>query len=450
MRGTQNAPFPPGKERYDHPEPEMGRPFICPVRDCRALAISMKHIAAHFHGKHSRFLFNDNGDGTFSKVRAYANRDDSSPGIVVSHIPISAGAPPAANPEFSERQKLQLLSRKSPPMPKAYIPGGTLGSSTLGGTPPDMSKRTLRTETVNDAMDERLAKRPKKTPVPLPVQATVLPPSPTPPSLPLEQPPLTETLQFLHRFLSPNQQIPCRPDILALSKYDRVRNLPASWLDYHFDKTIDPLLYACVLAYLVGTAEEKNPCRKWKGVSRLSDPCVGLPASLPAEARAAFSRSDTCIACQYQYCCYRTKNECDWAKKEKGMVLNGMSKGADATAQAEAEATPQSKLESASDNGAKTVVVDGGYADDDYDMISDGLGPPLSKKELEQVPIRTSQKKSLPPVSTVTQTSAIAQKVSTAWMEEAEEMEDWEVAPGTIKDEVTNMSKISFAMAVTR
>lgn len=131
-------------------------------------------------------------------------------------------------------------------------------------------------------------------------------------------------------------------------------------------------------------------------------------------------------------------------------MLNGMSKGADATAQAEAEATPQSKLESASDNGAKTVVVDGGYADDDYDMISDGLGPPLSKKELEQVPIRTSQKKSLPPVSTVTQTSAIAQKVSTAWMEEAEEMEDWEVAPGTIKDEVTNMSKISFAMAVTR
>lgn len=441
-RGTQNAPFPPGKERYDHPEPEMGRPFICPVRDCRALAISMKNMAQHFHGKHSRFLFNDNGDGTFSTVRAYANRDDSSPGIIVSRIPISPGAPPAATPAFSEKQRQLQLSKKNSPMP--YIPAGpreaTIGS-TLGGISPDMPKRTLRNEAVNDAMDERLAKRPKKTPVPLPVQATVLPQSPTPPSLPIEQPPITETLKFLHRFLSPNQQIPSRPDILALSNYERVRNLPASWIDYHIDKTIDPLHYACVLAYLVGTAEEKNPCRKWKGVSRLSDPCVGLPASLPAEARAAFSKSKTCIACQYQYCYNRTKNECDWARNDNGMALDDMSGEADIAAPAEAEATPQSMFESAYDNRSKAVVADGGYADDDYDMISDGL--PLSKREPEQVPIRTSQNKSPPPVSNATPNSAAAQ------MEEAEEMEDWEVAPGTIKDEVTNMSEFPSAMAVT-
>ncbi|KAL7922541.1 hypothetical protein ACQKWADRAFT_292736 [Trichoderma austrokoningii] len=418
VRGTQNAPFPPGKERYEHPEPEMGRPFICPVRDCRSLAISMKHMAAHFHGKHSRFLYNDNGDGTFSKVSAYLNKDDSSPGIIVSRKPISAGAPPAATPEFSEKQKLQLLNRKSPPMPKAYVPGATL-EATVGGGSPDVSKRTVN----DDAMDERLAKRPKKTPVPLPVRATVLSPSPF--NLPLEQPPLTETLRFLHRFLSPNQQVPSRPDILALSKYERVRNLPASWIDHHIDKTIDPLHYACVLAYLVGTAEEKNPCRKWKGVSHLSEPCVGLPASLPAEARAAFSRSETCMACQYHYCYNRTKNECDWAKNENGMALDGVSEEADATAQAEsgAAATTQSKLET-----------NGGCADDDYDMISDG--PPLSKKEPEQVFTRTSQKKSSPPISTS----------ATTRIEDMEEMEDWEVAPGTVKDEVTNMN-IGFSNA---
>lgn len=439
VRGTQNAPFPPGKERYDHPEPEMGRSFICPVRDCRALAISMKQMAAHFHGKHSRSLFNDNGDGTFSKVRDYANKDDSSPGIIVSRNPISPGAPPPATPEYSERQKM-LLSKKSPPMPKVSIPGGTPGS-----TSSEASKRTLRTETYNDVMDERLAKRPKKTPVPLPVQAPVLPPSPS--NQPSEQPPLTETLRFLHRFLSPNQQIPSRPDILALSKYERVRNLPASWIDYHIDKTIDPLHYACVLAYLVGTAEEKNPCRKWKGVSRLSDPCVGLPASLSTEARAAFSKSKTCIACQYQYCYYRTKNECDWAKNENDTVLDGMSKEADAKAQAEAEATSQPKHESVSDNKAKAVVVDDGYADDDYDIISDGLL--LSKMDPKQVPIRTSDKKSSPPISTVTQTLATTQKLFTAQTEGVEEeMEDWEVAPGTITDDLTNMSEFPFAMVL--
>lgn len=438
VRGTQNAPFPPGKERYDHPEPEMGRPFICPVRNCRSLAISMKHMAAHFHGKHNRVLFNDNGDGTFSPVRAYTNKDDSSPGIIVSRIPISAEAPPPATPEYSERQRLLLLRTNGSPM--SYVPAGpreAVVGSAVGGNFPDIPKRTLRTEAVNDIMDERLAKRPKKTPVPLPVQATVLPPSPTAPSLPMEQPPMTETLKFLHRFLSPNQQIPYRPDILALSKYERVRNLPASWIDYHIDKTIDPLHYACVLAYLVGTAEEKNPCRKWKGVSRLSDPCVGLPASLSAEARAAFSRSKTCIACQYQYCYNRTKIECEWARNDNDMALDSMGEEADATAETEAEVMPQSGVEPASKMMPKAVVADSGYADDDYDMISDGL--PLSKKEPEQVPIRTSQNKSPPPVSNVTQNSAAAQM-------EAEEMEDWEIAPGTIKDEVTNMN-IGFSNA---
>jgi hypothetical protein len=118
-----------------------------------------------------------------------------------------------------------------------------------------------------------------------------------------------------------------------------------------------------------------------------------------------------------------------------------MSEEADATAQAEAEATPQSRLESAYDTRSKAAVADGGYADDDYDMISDGL--PQSKREPEQIPIRPPQNKSPPPVSNVKQNSAAAR------MEEAEEMEDWEVAPGAIKDGVTNMSEFPSAMAVT-
>ncbi|PTB60176.1 hypothetical protein M431DRAFT_173382 [Trichoderma harzianum CBS 226.95] len=67
-----------------------------------------------------------------------------------------------------------------------------------------------------------------------------------------------------------------------------------------------------MLAYLVGKVEER-----WKGLSRLSTPCVGLPPDLPAEARAVSSKSVTCIACQYQFCCYRTKNECEWANQDQ-------------------------------------------------------------------------------------------------------------------------------------
>jgi hypothetical protein len=201
----------------------------------------------------------------------------------------------------------------------------------------------------------------------------------------------------------------------------------------------------------VGTAEEKNPCRKWKGVSRLSDPCVGLPSNLPAEARAAFSETETCIACRYQFCCYRTKNECEWAKKENSLALNGKTE--------EAEAAPRPKHESASDNKFKVVVVDDdstGEDDDDDDEADIAANsknyatPPLatrqmylSKKELEQVALRNSYKKSPPTIPTVTQTPATAQKLSTTEMELMEEMEDWEVAPGTIKDEKTNMSEFS-------
>ncbi|KAL7795288.1 hypothetical protein V8C37DRAFT_373984 [Trichoderma ceciliae] len=443
LQNTKGAPFPPGKERYDDPDDVTRRPFICPVRECRALSISMKYMAAHFHGKHNRSLFNDNGDGTFSKIGNYMNEDGSSPGIIVSYNPLSPGAPPPATPEYSESQK-KLLNKKSPPIPKA---------STAGGTPPDALKRSLRADPDNDIVDERIPKRPKTTPVPLPIQAPLLPP--VTPSQPLD-PPLTNTLLYLHRFLSLDQQVPSRPDIVALSKYERVRNLPASWIDYYFDKALDPLHYACVLAYLVGTAEEKNPCRKWKGVSRLSDPCVALPSTLPAEARAAFSGTETCIACQYQFCCYRTRNECEWAKRESSPGLDGKAE------EVEAAAESQQKREPAFESKYKIIVLDDDGTDDD--MVANihshaGLPPATrlrgrsssssssSKREPQQVPIRNSYKKSSPPTSPAAQASAkIAQKLASAEVEEMEEMEDWEVAPGTIKDERTS-TNIGFSNA---
>ncbi|UKZ46103.1 hypothetical protein TrVGV298_000301 [Trichoderma virens] len=429
-QSTNNAPIPPGKERYDDGENNGKLPFVCPVRDCRVLSITMRALSSHFHGKHNRSLFNDNGDGTFSKVGDYVNEESSSPGIIVSCNLLSPGAPPPAVPEYSESQKKQLLSKKSSPMFRA---------SAAGSAPPDTSKRSLRGDANNETMlDERFPKRPKTTPVPLPVQAATLmsspltvpsiPPPPPPPPIQSLEPPMTDVLRYLHRSLSPSQQVPTRIDIIALSKYKQVRNLPGVWWEHHHDKTLDPLQYACILAYLVGEAEEMNPCRRWKGLSRLSDPCVGLPRDLPAEARAAFSKSATCIACQYQFCCYRLKNECEWANNDGKQDLNGTTEGA----------VSQQNHQSVEESDKVVVLededVDGGAST----RRSNGLS--TSTKQPEQYSVQSSEKKS-PPLSTTALTTSIAgQKPSSAEVAEMEEMEDWEIAPGTMKDEKTNMN----------
>ncbi|KAL7914945.1 hypothetical protein GGI35DRAFT_435641 [Trichoderma velutinum] len=413
----------------------------------------MRALSSHFHGKHNRSKFNDNGDGTFSKVGDYVNEDGSSPGIIVSRNPLSPGAPPPAVPDYSESRKklLNLLNKKSPPTGRVSV---------IGSAQPDTSKRSLRGDTSNDTMEERLAKRPKTTtPVPLPVQAASLvsPPPPImqpvpshppiPPPIHSLEPPMTDVLRYLHRSLSPSQQVPARLDVFALSKYEQVRNLPGLWWEHHHNKTLDPLQYACTLAYLVGKAEEMNPCDRWKGLSRLSAPCVGLPPDLPAEARAVFSKSVTCIACQYQFCCYRTKNECEWANEDLHQDLESKTE----------ETVSQQSHQTGVEEGDRAVVLDdedvgggGGTKVDDHAglprVMRQSSGFSSSTKQPEQYPIQGSEKKSPPLVTTALPTSTAVHKPLPAEVTEMEEMEDWEIAPGTMKDETTN-TNVGFSNA---
>ncbi|KAL6879162.1 hypothetical protein J3F83DRAFT_758857 [Trichoderma novae-zelandiae] len=466
-QSTNNAPFPPGRERYDDVAEGEKRPFICPVRDCRTFAEAMKNLVNHFHGKHNRGLFNDNGDGTFSKVGSYENGGGlSSPGIIVSREPLPPGAPPPATPNWRTRGKAH--SKKSPPTPKASTPTApqNVPQSAPQNAPqsapqsapqdapqsaplPDSSKRSLPGDTNDDAIDDRAAKRPKTTtPVPLP---TRIPPSlPSTPQSPppmaatarLLRPPLTDVLRYLHSHLSPAQQIPPRPDVLALSRYKQARNVPGLWWEYHKGKTLDPLNYACILAYLVGRAEEINPCRRWRGISRLAEPCVVLPPDLPAEARAAFSKTETCIACQYQLCSYRIKNECELGNRD--------DQGLDSTAE---EATSQQNHEPAvaDSHSDKAVDLDDGSADSSTTTKLNGFtsrttgqssGFPPSTTESGQYAPESHHKQDPPLAAGALKTAAAARKLSSAEIEEMERMEDWEVAPGTTKDEETNLNTV--------
>ncbi|KAL6876089.1 hypothetical protein HDV57DRAFT_510485 [Trichoderma longibrachiatum] len=435
-QNTSNAPFPPGKERCENFVEGEKRPFICPVRDCRALAWSLKSMALHFHGKHHSGLFNDNGDGTISKRGSYGNNGskNSSPGIIVSREALPPGAPPPATPSWKIRGKTSV--KKSPLTPRASVPATAPQSvpesvpqsvpesvpqgASLSAPPPDSSKRSLRSDAgSNDAIYDRAAKRPKTaTPVPLPTGIpSALRPTPQSP------PPMTDVLRYLHSHLSPTQQVPARPDVLALSKYRQARNVPGLWWEYHRGKTLDPLSYACILAYIVGRAEELNPCRRWKGISRLAEPCVALPLDLPAEAKATFSETETCIACQYQLCCYRLKNECEW----------GNSRGSESAAE---EAVSQQNHEPAVANGHSDKMASN---PDSSASLSAGQSSGFDSltTQSEQY-VAEYHHKQEPQIAALTS----YRKVSPAEIEAVEKMESWEMAPGTTKEVETNSNAI--------
>ncbi|TFB03856.1 hypothetical protein CCMA1212_004116 [Trichoderma ghanense] len=431
-QNTLNAPFPPGKERCEEVVEGGKRPFICPVRDCRTLSWVLRHLSNHFHGKHNRGLFNDNGDGTISKIGSYENEGLSSPGIIVSRKPLPPGAPPPAEPNWKFRGKSS--SKKSPPTLKASVsatasqsmPESVPQSAPQSAAPPDLAKRSLRSDTSNDAIDDRAAKRPKTaTPVPLPTQispillSTPQSPPPTTPPAQVLRPPMTDVLRYLHSHLSPAQQVPARPDVLALSRYKQVRRVPGLWWEHHRGKTLDPLNYACILAYLVGRAEEMDPCRRWKGISRLAEPSVALPPDLPAEAKAAFSRTETCIACQYQLCCYRLKNECEWGNRD--------DQGLDSAA--EEAASQQNHEPAVTNNHGDRMDLDDGIAN-----------VQASTTQFGQYAAQSQQKQD--PQLAASALEASARKLSSAEVEDFEKMEDWEMAPGTTKEEETNLNAI--------
>ncbi|KAL7940262.1 hypothetical protein V8C42DRAFT_338088 [Trichoderma barbatum] len=112
-QSISSVPFPPGKHRYSHTKAGGRGPFICPVRDCRVLSNNIHSLLGHFNGKHFRCLFNDNGDGTFSKVGEYTNEEGAAaPGIIVSQNPLPSEESPPAAPQYLEKQKKRHRKRK--------------------------------------------------------------------------------------------------------------------------------------------------------------------------------------------------------------------------------------------------------------------------------------------------------------------------------------------------
>jgi len=235
---------------------------------------NLKALGGHFRAAHAGSAFNDNGDGTLSKVAAYERSHlKHAPGVLISQNPLPPDAPPPVEPTLSSANQLRDRARVS--LPKSD-PSWSPFSTPLVSTP--------------------LASTPSLTDV--------------------------DTVTYLHAFLSDKQTTPRRPDIDYMVQLPRRRDLPERWLQYHQGEILDANHYTSAIAYMVGdevhgdnrcTVFENNP-----GPScRLSEPCIRLPAEMPHSAKEYFSKLRTCVGCRYLSHLKKAVNLCTWNTKPR-------------------------------------------------------------------------------------------------------------------------------------
>ncbi|CAJ0541255.1 Ff.00g079590.m01.CDS01 [Fusarium sp. VM40] len=353
---ARGAIIPPNYKLHDDPDLQ----FICPVRDCRRLFNGLKGLGGHFGAGHCLTTFNDNGDGTLTKVGTYQrNGPGGTPGIVVSRNPLPPDAPPPVDPGLSTFASAHQI-RMSRAVEMVKKTTRLQGSTSQSPTPPVLSDPTIKS--------------------------------------------------YLHQYLSPAQRTHRREDITFMLALPRKRDLPESWKQIHRGGNLDVNHYACALAYLTGrvvTGSEQCIANTTRPSSRLSEHCIALPSSMPLSAKQAFSTLESCVGCRYWCHHQRRSNGCDWCPEPKrGRGTSGGS------------------ARSSSSEVSQGTDID----------IEDVVEEPMEPVEPVQEPKRAKRRSSIQNTQVTMReySIGIAGRPSQAGVEL--EMEDWEVAPGRMKD----------------
>ncbi|RKL48000.1 hypothetical protein BFJ70_g2363 [Fusarium oxysporum] len=336
-----------------HDDPEL--PYVCPVRDCRRVFGKLNGLGGHFGAGHCSTTFNDNGDGTLSKVGSYQkDGPGGTPGIVVSRNPLPPDAPPPVDPGLSVFASFQQnrVSRAA-----------------------EQEKKTTRSQ--------------DRTYLPQAMQES-------------------EVKQYLHQHLSPAQKSHQREDIDFMLTLPRRRELPESWKHTHRGSNLDVTHYSCAVAYLTGTVvvgSEQCTVNTTRPSARLSQPCIRLPIGMSASAKQAFSALESCVGCRYWCHLQRRSNGCDWCPEPK------LGRGASGSSRSSSwELNPPMDLDDF--KGVDTMT--------------------------EVQPKRRKRRSSGNDVAMRDQTLTIMGRPEIGV---ELEMEDWEVAPGRIKDESSSDSE---------
>jgi len=384
MISARGAAIPPNYKLHDDP----ALPFICPVRDCRRLFKNLKGLGGHFGAGHCSSTFNDNGDGTLSKIGNYQKSGPgNTPGIIISRNPLPPDAPPPVDPGLSVFATFQ-------------------------------QQRMSRAQ-------EQLAKKPTRS-----HETPVYPPPPLSLSAIKDR---DYTIRgYIHKHLDPDQDAFRREDIDFMLSLPRLRDLPLGWKHAHTGKTLDINHYACVVAYLTGrvvTGSEQCTANTNRPSARLSQPCIALPNGMSLSAKQAFSSLESCVGCRYWCHLQRRSNACDWCPFPMPRVrATGSGSGRSSSSDEEPPAMEIDDEVEAPIVGTVTETVHG------------------NKRPKSRFYTHTSNTKDQPTV--ITQTSAQTHTITTGQSQTGNaelEMEDWEVAPGRMKDDSSNSKFMHFS-----
>lgn len=194
-----------------------------------------------------------------------------------------------------------------------------------------------------------------------------------------------DPVEYLHRIISPRQVKPENEVVRALAKIERKRDLPDAWITHHKSTLLDWKHYVCALAFLTGDeVTGLDACKRLRGTAcRLSDTCVALP-DLPPSTKALFSKTATCIGCRYWCHVQRQSNPCDWAAQpwQSGIPLDTKSQSAgllNRTMDLSTASLAQSKAETdakcVSSDADSSVLREGGRMDDEDEMETWEVAP---------------------------------------------------------------------------
>ncbi|KAK2043149.1 hypothetical protein LZ31DRAFT_632171 [Colletotrichum somersetense] len=401
-----------------HSDP--AHPWICPVRDCRTIFSRLHALGAHFCAKHRNSTFNDNLDGTLSVVDSFkrAGAKYSAP-IVVSQNSLRSNEPPMPEPALppAKAAAASQLQRQSPsPEPQRRLV--TIPRRSVAHKSPASHGPSLNQNEPSQAA---------------PVQNS------------------TELLTYLRSHLSPAYTLPLeRPDVKALLKLPRKRPLPQTWrLKYTGVGHLAPLATVALLIYLTGdeAPEACSVCHKdTNPFENFLQPCMVMADAVPSFLKEVGNKA--CAGCQWRSNFRREKNNCSF-------LSTGTYASASPATHAERPIiapSPTSSSSALADSYPLLYGANQGTQPTEPSRSSPrGRLPPATKS----APSTRSSKISPPgsPPRRVTRHSLAASKAATEHGSSSAtatavtsltgnlmpsnflEMEEWEVAPGRLRDE---------------
>ncbi|EFQ34898.1 hypothetical protein CGRA01v4_04183 [Colletotrichum graminicola] len=371
-------------------------PFVCPVRNCRKIFNKMHALGAHFSIKHRSSTFNDNLDGTLSFIDYYKKAGiKCSPPIVVSQNSLQSNEAPMPEPSRpAAKSATPQLHRESPAQPS---------------------------QAASSSQPTR------------PVQNNM------------------ELLTYLRSYLSPAYTLPLeRPDVKALLKLPRKRPLPHTWrLKYTGVGHLAPLATVALLIYLTGdeAPEVCSVCHQdTNPLENFLQPCIVMADAVPSFLKEVGNKA--CAGCQWRANFRREKNNCSFLSAN---IHTSASPATHAEHPTIAPSPPLSGIAKVDKYSLPYSANQGTQPTEPRRSSPKGRLPPATKS----APSAHSSKTSPPgsPPRRVTRHSLAASKVAAGLVSSSAtatnvtspsgnlmpsnslEMEDWEVAPGRLRDE---------------